>query len=68
MAVDVNAAGKAIELGIPHALFEAAGAQRQNGPYDASVDGKKFLINGGTVKLGTEPLTLVTNWTAELKK
>lgn len=38
------------------------------GTYVASGDGKKFLINSGSTKQGNEPLTLFTNWAAELKK
>jgi hypothetical protein len=33
-----------------------------------TADGKKFLINSGDQKEGNEPLTLVQNWPAELKK
>jgi len=66
--VDVNSAGKAVQLGVPHTLFQAGGTQRQLGPYDVPADGKKFLINGGIVKQGSEPLTLVLNWPSELKK
>jgi eukaryotic-like serine/threonine-protein kinase len=67
VAVDVNTPGNAVKLGAPHALFRAIGIQRDFGPYDVTADGKKFLINSG-VKEGTEPVTLVQNWTAELKK
>ena len=42
--------------------------QREAGAYDVTADGKKFLINSGNLKEGTEPFTLVQNWTAELKK
>jgi Tol biopolymer transport system component len=68
MAVDVDTSGTAPKLGVPHALFQAVGVQRQVGTYVVTKDGKKFLINSGSTKQGTEPLTLVTNWTAELKK
>ena len=68
MAVDVSSAGTAVQLAIPHALFQAVGAQRQAVAYDVTADGKKFLINGGTIKQGGAPFTLVTNWTSELKK
>jgi serine/threonine protein kinase len=67
VAVDVNTSGKAVKLGAPHTLFQAVGIQRDFGPYDVSADGKKFLINSG-LKEGTEPVTLVQNWLAELKK
>ncbi|HXZ41879.1 MAG TPA: hypothetical protein VEG68_14140, partial [Terriglobales bacterium] len=67
-AVDVTASGNAVHLGVPHALFQAAGIQREYGPYDMTADGKKFLINSGNVNTGSDPLTLVLNWPAELKK
>jgi len=67
VAVDVNTSGNAMKLGAPHTLFQAVGIQRDFGPYDVSADGKKFLINSG-LKEGTEPVTLVQNWPAELKK
>jgi eukaryotic-like serine/threonine-protein kinase len=68
MAVDVNAFGSAVRLGVPHVLFQVVGAQRQAGPFDVTRDGKKFLINNGNPKEGNEPVTLVLNWPAELKK
>jgi eukaryotic-like serine/threonine-protein kinase len=68
VAVDVNASGNAPKLGAPRTLFQAVGIQRDFGPYDVSADGKKFLINSGNLKEGTEPVTLVLNWPAELKR
>jgi hypothetical protein len=49
-------------------LFSALGGRRGSGPYDVTADGKKFLINGEDVKESSEPMTLVLNWTEELKK
>lgn len=68
MAVDVETAGGTPKLGVPHALFQAMGVQRQVGSYVVTKDGKKFLINSGSTKQGSEPLTLVTNWMEDLKK
>ena len=67
-AVDVNTSGNAIHLGIPHALFQAFGLQREYGPYDVTADGKKFLLNSGNLKEGSAPMMLVMNWPEELKK
>jgi Tol biopolymer transport system component len=67
-AVDVDISGPTPRLGVPHALFQAIGVQRQVGTYVVTRDGKKFLINSGSTKQGTDPLTLVLNWTADLKK
>jgi hypothetical protein len=38
--------------------------------YDVTADGKRFLINtvGGPGAAPSPPLTVVTNWTAGLKK
>jgi eukaryotic-like serine/threonine-protein kinase len=68
MAVDVDNSASAPRLGVPHTLFQAVGIQRQVGTYVVSSDGKKFLVNSGSTKEGTEPLTLVQNWPAELKR
>jgi serine/threonine protein kinase len=68
MAVDVNTSGNAVHLGIPHDLFQTVGIQRDFGPFDVTADGKKFLLNSGNLKEGSDPFTLVLNWPAELKK
>ena len=68
MAVDVKTDGKTVQFGTPHVLFHQTGVQNQQGPYAVSADGKRFLMNVGDVKEESQPLTLVQNWTAELKK
>ena len=69
VAVDVNASGNAVRLGVPHALFQNVGiAQREYGPFDVTADGKEFVLNGGSLKEGGDPFTLVLDWPAELKK
>jgi Tol biopolymer transport system component len=67
-AVDVNTSGGAPQIGAPQGLFQAVGIQRDFGAYDVTADGKKFLVNSGNLKEGSDPFTLVQNWTAELKK
>ena len=68
MAVDVSTSTNTIQTGTPHPLFRAVGLQSQLGPYAATADGKKFLINGGNVKEENQPFVLVQNWPAQLKK
>ena len=68
MAVDVSQNGASLQLGTPHALFKAATVSGPNGPYTVSADGKKFVMNTVLPQSITEPLTLITNWTADLKK
>jgi hypothetical protein len=57
-----------VQLGTPHTLFQAIGIQREYGPFDVSADGKRFLLNSGNLKEGSDPFTLVQNWPAQLKK
>jgi eukaryotic-like serine/threonine-protein kinase len=68
IAVDLAVSGNAIDLGVPHVLFQAVGIQRDYGPFDVTADGKKFLINSGNVAQGGEPLTLVQNWLNAIKR
>jgi Tol biopolymer transport system component len=39
-----------------------------SGPYTVSADGKKFVMNTVLPQSITEPLTLITNWPADLKQ
>jgi len=69
LAVDVNTLGNTVRLGTPHVLFHSAeGQTMQGGAYDVTADGKKFIVNDADVNEESQPLTLVQNWTAELKK
>jgi len=68
MAVDVSPSGDALRLGVPHALFHAEPIERLGPMYDVSADGKKFIITKLDANEEGRPLTLVQNWTAEMKK
>ena len=61
-AVPVGVEGGQLKLGEPRALFRTV-----TPAYDVAPGGQKFLsISVGDQ--GSKPITLVTNWTAELKK
>jgi Tol biopolymer transport system component len=68
LAVDVNTSANTPTLGTPHVLFQTVGVQAGQGAYDVTADGKKFLINSSGVSKDSYPLTIVQNWTAELRK
>lgn len=68
MAVDVSPSGDALRLGVPHALFHAEPIERLGPMYDVTADGKKFIITELDANEEGRPLTLVQNWTAEIKK
>ncbi len=68
MAASVNASGAHIQFAAPHMLFEthmvpnAASAE-----YDVSPDGQRFLVGSVIGEADSPPVSLVLNWTAELK-
>ncbi len=68
MAAEVNGQGATLEVGAVRALFEA----RRGGPgnvYDVTADGQRFLVNTAVEqKAPSAPITLVINWTADLKR
>jgi hypothetical protein len=68
MAVDIQQNGTNLQLGTPHALFKATTVSGATGSYTASADGKKFVMNTVLPQSISEPLTLITNWPADLKQ
>ena len=69
--VDIREKGDSLEVGQPVPLFPFRPSLRtyRQGmiDYDVSPDGKRFLLNAAADE-NTRPLTLLVNWTAELKK
>jgi len=65
MAAEVEEQGIGIEVERAQPLF-TAGIAVPYSPYDVTPDGKRFVIN--TLSQQNTPLTLVVNWTANLKK
>jgi hypothetical protein len=65
VAADVRMGTSAIEVGVPHILFEvhAVGYHR----YDVTGDGRRFLINVPG-EADSQPATVMLNWTSALKK
>jgi Tol biopolymer transport system component/predicted Ser/Thr protein kinase len=70
-AVSVHVDGEGLKFGAPQPLFSFRPALRifRQGmiAYDVSPDGNKFLLNAAADE-NTRPLTLVINWSAELKQ
>jgi hypothetical protein len=64
MAVDVKANGSSFEPGVPKLLFERSSA----GDFDVSRDGQRFLIPVLVEESSPEPITVILNWTADLKR
>ena len=74
MAVDVKTEGAMFMASVPHTLFSVPGI-RTGGPetgyagsYSVSKDGQKFLVAIQPIAGVSNPLSMVLNWTAMLKK
>lgn len=72
MVADVTE-GPTFKASVPGTLFQVPVAQIAHNAvapqvfgWDVAPDGKRFLIDTATTS--TEPVTVVLNWTAELKK
>ena len=63
MAVEVKT-GSAFQAGVPRALFDARSAKT----FNAAADGQKFLLTIADESASNEPVHVVVNWTARLKK
>jgi eukaryotic-like serine/threonine-protein kinase len=68
MAVNVDEKAEDLSLGSPRILFHLVNNARFPGPFEVTDDGRRFLIAETNSSAGAIPLTLVTNWDAELKK
>ena len=70
MAADVKLEGSTFESGNPKALFQTPVVSYPNprNVYDVSGDGRRFLIITPLQENTSTPITVVTNWTADLKR
>jgi Tol biopolymer transport system component len=68
IAVNVEEKGGEISLGAPRTLFPLSSPFATYFGFDVTPDGKRFLISTVNFPTAYVPLTLVTNWEAELKK
>jgi hypothetical protein len=68
MAAEIEAKGGILEVGQVRPLFSATGMTQANPLYDVSADGQHFLVRTFPEQKTGDPLTLVQNWTAGLKK
>jgi Tol biopolymer transport system component len=68
MAVNVDEKADEISLGSPRTLFHLANTVPGTQSLGVRPDGQRFLILTTNQPSGPVPLTLVTNWNADLKK
>ena len=67
MAAEVRASGSSFEVGAVRALFETRPYRTGGAAFDVSADGQRFIIKYAQEQ-PTAAITLVVNWTSELKK
>ncbi|HEV2616620.1 MAG TPA: protein kinase [Candidatus Acidoferrales bacterium] len=68
VAAEISEQGTSLVFGKVAPLFQTNLPAEIAGPYDVSADGKKFVVVTQGAQQTSEPLTLVTNWPALLKK
>jgi len=67
-SVAVRPSPRGIELDAPQRLFPLPAAYVGSYSYDVSRDGKRFLALAPFRRMPREPLTVIVNWPALLKK
>jgi eukaryotic-like serine/threonine-protein kinase len=69
MAVEVNTEGPTFEHHAPNALFvtRVGGIDTPGDYYAVTADGQRFLLNDLVEEAAHTPITVVVNWTADLK-
>ncbi len=67
MAAEVNGQGASLVIGAARPLFEVH-PYESGYAYDVTTDGQRFLINTIVEQKASAPITLVLNWTADLKR
>lgn len=68
MVVPVEIKGEEFSSGIPRAIGAITPKKIEGVTYDVSRDGKRLLVNTPGEQTMIEPITLVQNWTARLKR
>lgn len=68
MAAEISLRGSDLMVGKVAPLFQVNVQLGPDWPYDVTADGKKFVVANQRPGQASQPLTLVTNWPALLKK
>jgi Tol biopolymer transport system component len=69
MAVEVDGSSDTFKAGVPRTLFETrVGSISGDSPYDVAADGRRFLVKVLVEETAPAPVTVVLNWTTDLKR
>jgi eukaryotic-like serine/threonine-protein kinase len=67
MVASLTMGADSVEPSVPRELFPLPAADIGWSPYDATADGQRFLVRATPAQAG-QPLTVIVNWPALLKK
>jgi len=68
MSAEVISREPSLIVGAVRPLFDVHASLEDVGVYDVTTDGQRFLINTIAEQKASAPITLVINWTADLKR
>ena len=68
MSVSLKLAADSAEPSAPRELFTLPAVDTGMSPYDTAPDGQRFLVLATPQQQAAEPLTVIVNWPALLKK
>ena len=70
MAVEIETTGDSLDVGIPRSLFRVSFREPEGARnvFDVTADGQRFLVNTLVEDAGSQSITWVLNWTAELEQ
>jgi eukaryotic-like serine/threonine-protein kinase len=68
MAVSLKLGADSVEPSAPRELFSLPAVDSGWSPYDTAADGQRFLVRAVPQQQASQPLTVIVNWPALLKK
>jgi Tol biopolymer transport system component len=68
MAVSLKLAADSVEPSAPRELFPLPAVDTGWSPYETAPDGQRFLVRAVPQQQASQPLTVIVNWPALLKK
>jgi Tol biopolymer transport system component len=68
MAVSLKLGAESVEPSTPRELFPLTAVENGWSPYDTAPNGQRFLVRAVAQQQSSQPLTVIVNWPALLKK
>ena len=68
MAVSLKMGTDSVEPSAPRELFSLSRVDTGESPYEVAADGRRFLVRAPPQRQAAQPLAVIVNWAAALKK